>query len=611
MFGLKKKKAPKKKAQQSGDDLLVHTMQDDIAALTQGAVPTSSTANNQHTTDTQPKEKKLGFFGRSKKKDVEESQAVNNLGATADQPVKGTLPSQELEASPFLNVQEPVIATTQPQPNTVQPTSQPSAQGVNSKLPNQEVANPIQLATKDQIAANVSMGVQTDRTGAAANNQNTKLASADLPGAKTQTQDMMTPSSSQADNPFFASPEQPTMDNAAQQAAPKESFTPETSFFTKEGAADQLPAGTKSQKDADAAFEKLVSEMPQTGKTAKNKSQPSPLDDALRSAEIGSSKDINIPGLKIDGMPSPAKSSSRKIGKIIAGITTLLLLIGGAILAWYLWQTKGGFIADLLKKDEKQEEGATNLTEDQVNTELPEEAGDTQPEKPSNSIKQYSTELPNTIEITDGTTAAQDFSQKIDEINRNLPIQEDRLPVEFLVTDAAGNPITLESFVFLTETALDQSILDAASDAFKIYAVPDNGEVRFGLGLGIEADKEQEMRSALLAAEPSMPNLAQAFYPEIPFKSPLGSFSDNIYGDYVVRYLNMTESESISIDYTVTDKNVYIGTSQLSQRTILDRYDQDEITAQGVGQGSDVAEGSQQTGPTDTNTEIFNAPSTL
>ena len=255
--------------------------------------------------------------------------------------------------------------------------------------------------------------------------------------------------------------------------------------------------------------------------------------------------------------PEPQrKSSAKKVISVILTILFLTLLIGAGLYAWYWWSNKGS-------KDNNFKDPIGKETGEEPSVPIEGSQPSTDPSK-----KIYATDFPNYIEITDSESALRDLERKITEISTNMPAQDIPTPISFLVTDVSGSPLSFRSFALLTGMQFSEDVYASAGDAFELYAVEEDGAVRYGLGFDVK-DKEG-MRLALKEQEPQLAKILSTLFDGVPVTME-PAFKDNIYGNYPIRYTNLTENEKLSIDYTVADR-VYIGTSKNSQRAILDHF---------------------------------------
>lgn len=283
---------------------------------------------------------------------------------------------------------------------------------------------------------------------------------------------------------------------------------------------------------------------------------------------------------------------AKKMFIVIASVVLIILLIVAGLVGWYWWTNKGAK-NNQLEQDVLVDQSESSEGQDSTPIVDGEDGAEDQSETEANP--RYAIEYPNYIEITDGTTAVSEFTAKIGEIATNLPEQDISTPISFLVTDAAGTPLSFRSFAFLTDMDLPENVLTASGDGFEVYAIPDGNQVRFGIGFDVRSDQQEVMRAGMREAEPTLSATFTNLYNSLTPQLTETIYGDNVYGDHTVRFTNLTEDETLSIDYTVTEARVFVGTTKESQRIILDQYAQKVETEEEILNINGDAGGIEQT----------------
>ncbi len=188
---------------------------------------------------------------------------------------------------------------------------------------------------------------------------------------------------------------------------------------------------------------------------------------------------------------------------------------------------------------------------------------------PNPEAVQYSADLPNYITLSsvnaDGASA---LETQMGIIRANLSEQDISAPISFIVVNENEAPYSFRAFAQRTNLTFPQEILDLSGEQFEIFAYKDLGDVRFGLAF--DAEDEALMRERMLAREGELPLVMESFLPPGLYVEEFKPFADNIYGSYPVRYTNLTEQNIESIDYSVGNERVFIGTTLKTLRAILE-----------------------------------------
>jgi hypothetical protein len=75
----------------------------------------------------------------------------------------------------------------------------------------------------------------------------------------------------------------------------------------------------------------------------------------------------------------------------------------------------------------------------------------------------------------------------------------------------------------------------------------------------------------MLAEEPKLISVLKNLFLDISYTEPKNlAFSSGSYNTYPVRYLNIISPRELSLDYTILNKKLVIGTTMLTNRTIVD-----------------------------------------
>ncbi|KKW00797.1 MAG: hypothetical protein UY35_C0039G0005, partial [Candidatus Saccharibacteria bacterium GW2011_GWC2_48_9] len=256
--------------------------------------------------------------------------------------------------------------------------------------------------------------------------------------------------------------------------------------------------------------------------------------------------------------PQPIKSSSPvnwyKVG-IIAIITVIILLLIG-----------GGYFYIMTQTNQVVEAPSPVLTP----TENPQPI--TPEETPAVTInpesEKYSIDNPNYLSIDFENTSAEEIKNKLKTITDTVSTLSLQSPLEFIITDKNNNPVAFPIFAMNAKIQLPASLLKSLDEKFSLYIFNDNSKTR--LGLAVQAKDKNVVLTEMLNEEKTLvTDLSPLFISQSP-EITNSMFKDGKYYIFSVRYQNLTNDESLSIDYTITDSQLVIGTSKNTLRSILD-----------------------------------------
>ncbi|MEI6650610.1 MAG: hypothetical protein WCL23_04240 [Candidatus Moraniibacteriota bacterium] len=195
-----------------------------------------------------------------------------------------------------------------------------------------------------------------------------------------------------------------------------------------------------------------------------------------------------------------------------------------------------------------------------------------QPEvQPTNPESAYVQGMPNyaTIDIESpekATPAA--IKSQLAETDAAVLAAKPSFPVEFVIRDTSNNPIAFSRFAYLLGLKLPANTVAAFDEGFSIYFVTDGNTVRRILSVKVKAGRD--MMKLLLPNEKS---LVPWFGPMIygtEVTTPAGvAFKNGTYGTLSTRFVNIEVTGATSLDYTVFNDKLVVGSSKDSFRSVL------------------------------------------
>lgn len=182
----------------------------------------------------------------------------------------------------------------------------------------------------------------------------------------------------------------------------------------------------------------------------------------------------------------------------------------------------------------------------------------------------YSLDMPNyfTIDINNPSVAT-DITTQLSTIRTELPQQSPTKPIIFIVTDTASAPVSFHQFTIAAQLGLTEDILSVLDRNFELYAHADPTlGIRFGLV--VNTKDPITLQSTLAMHEQLLPQALSLFLPSDTVSAHPIIFRDNVYYNKPLRYANLNEEETYSIDYAVFNNQWLVGTSKDTLRTIFD-----------------------------------------
>jgi len=243
--------------------------------------------------------------------------------------------------------------------------------------------------------------------------------------------------------------------------------------------------------------------------------------------------------------------------KILAAIVIILIVIilGGG--GYYFWMTR----------QNKQVESTLPTQPEQP---APPVEFPNQPEPvPPVTVSKFNLDKPNYLQTDVSNNSTDEVSNSIlrniqDAKNENITGL-----LEFIVTDKNNNPITFQIFAEKIGITFSKNILEALEETFYFFIYNDAGNYR--IGLTIDYDETKDMKKLMQSEETNLIPELKALFLSVPYTLPKSlSFSSTTYKDIPIRYLNISSPRELSLDYALTANKLVIGTTMLTNRSIID-----------------------------------------
>ncbi len=246
---------------------------------------------------------------------------------------------------------------------------------------------------------------------------------------------------------------------------------------------------------------------------------------------------------------SPPPSTNQKTWWML-GVFCLLLLIalGGAYYYFYIYS-------------EKTHNSSENVVP-QSST-VPIEPADTK------SDFEFSLTSPNYLSVNVETVSVESLRSQLESIGVKMKLAKIASPVEFFITDQTNTPIAFSRFVVLVGLNFPQDIVSMASENFSLFLFNDQNRSRVGLRIAL---KDGQMASEKLRrAEVGLPVNFQNLFLEssVPVAKKY-VYKESLYNGKKIRYVNISDPEVLSVDYSVDGNDWFVATSKNTMRAMLD-----------------------------------------
>jgi flagellar basal body-associated protein FliL len=266
-------------------------------------------------------------------------------------------------------------------------------------------------------------------------------------------------------------------------------------------------------------------------------------------------------------IPKKEKAPKKKKSITIVIILIVLILFAAAALGVFMLQANKQEEDAVIIKEEKQLEDIANTIEESLDEDIQEsEKKDIQEEV----VQTYSVDLPNYFAIDiESETSEDDIIAELSLIASNMIKEDIEGPISFIVTDSNNNPVAFHVFAISAGMNIPQDILSALEEEFEIYAYNDEMlGVRFGFGIDIK--DVETFNTAIIVNEDKLPKAFDLILNGLGATANNVVFNDSVYKTHPVRYYNMNESETYSVDYTINDMQFVLGASKMTLRQIID-----------------------------------------
>lgn len=253
-------------------------------------------------------------------------------------------------------------------------------------------------------------------------------------------------------------------------------------------------------------------------------------------------------------------------GKIIWILISLIIIFAFSSGGYYLWSTRKTLdndvnppIVETKTEENKKAEQAENDAnkKEENNTEI-------------KTIEKYSSEKANYLSINTIDPSPENLKATFLKVGEEIKNSTSKKPIEFIITDEKNNPVSFPAFCVLSGIKFSSDLLKDLNNNFSLYFYSDSGNIR--LGIAISA-KEKEKLSPIVKKEELnlIQELAPLFLEKVITTKEKVVFEDNNYSGIAIRYFNLDEKMTYSIDYAFIGDQLIFATSKNTTWAILDK----------------------------------------
>lgn len=194
------------------------------------------------------------------------------------------------------------------------------------------------------------------------------------------------------------------------------------------------------------------------------------------------------------------------------------------------------------------------------------------------TLEKYSIERPNFLPLDLSSASLADLESQFFNLTEELKISPTGNLYEFIIVDKNNNPIDFKSFMQAIRITLSPSILNSLTKDFSLFCYNDNGNIRLGLAIKTLSVEKTKLSAAMRKQEATLVNDLNFLFLKNPISDSNRTFtlSDYSPNKEVVRYLNLNNEKTLSIDYTVTTTKLLLSTSKQTLRALYQKINPTE-----------------------------------
>ncbi len=181
----------------------------------------------------------------------------------------------------------------------------------------------------------------------------------------------------------------------------------------------------------------------------------------------------------------------------------------------------------------------------------------------------YSATNPNLLKID--SLSADDIKSQLIVVASDIKSLALAVPYEFIVVDQNNNPISLKTFSEAVKLNFSPTIFSKLDQDYSLYLYNDSNNVRLGIKMKALPGNKAGLETEMAKQEKTIVDDIAFIFLNYPIEKKVGAtFTTSIYNtnNEMIRFLNVNQDKSLSIDYVVTSDALFIGSSKDTLRVI-------------------------------------------
>lgn len=189
---------------------------------------------------------------------------------------------------------------------------------------------------------------------------------------------------------------------------------------------------------------------------------------------------------------------------------------------------------------------------------------------PKENTVTFSIEKPNYLSVDINNFDNAKIKETLEKYADKVSLSGVLTPVEFIITDEKNNPVSFEDFSSKIGISFSPGVFSGLSSekSFSLFIYNDNDKARFGLA--IDSKDDYKLQEAIFQEELDLPGDLNPLLRNISYDTTGKIFSTGSYAGTEIRYLNLTTPDDLSIDYSIFNNKLIIGTTKMTIQSIMD-----------------------------------------
>lgn len=257
-----------------------------------------------------------------------------------------------------------------------------------------------------------------------------------------------------------------------------------------------------------------------------------------------------------------------RLGKIlnIATIAAVILLVLGG--AYYAWSTDSFSSFSTSRIISVLGIGSSPKDIPDNDTDIPPVEEPPISENSPVNVPKYSVDKPNYLSIDTENANKEKIGETLKKYANEINDLKLSTPVEFIAVDLQNNPLTFSDFAVKTGIKLSDSSMSQLENIFSLFIYSDKGIPK--IGISIPAKNDAKLKESMQSSEKNLIEGVRPLFLSKEFSVDNKAFGTSTYRQTSIRYKNLSTPQELSVDYSIINNKLMIGTSKMTLRAIID-----------------------------------------